>query len=308
MEADVQKILMAIKDRGSLEYCDMSVEEARKTHESQSGLLGADYVELPSVSDITIPGRHGDIPARLYKPVKDINACLIYYHGGGHVVGSLNSYDTLCRQLALQSNCMVASIDYRLAPEHRFPVAVEDALDAYFWFCGCGHELGISNDALILGGDSAGGNLAAVVAIMARDLGYPKALGQLLIYPATAGYPDSASHLKFAEDHVLTRRLILWFQEKYLDRKDHIDFRWAPLLCDDLSMLPPATIILAECDPLRDEGLSYAVRLAESGNELTLKIYSGVTHPFFSWSGAVKKAREAVSFAAAQLTKLAPGN
>ncbi len=301
LDPQVKKIVDAINQSGSPEYCDMSVEEARQAHNEKASLLGEPFVDMCSVTDISIPGDAGPITTRLYQPCAEPAACIIFYHGGGHVIGSLDSYDTLCRQLAHQSGCMLSSVDYRLAPEHRFPPAVDDAFAAFCWFVEHGHEVGANANRLIIAGDSAGGNLAAVVAILARDADLPCALHQLLVYPATAAYPDSASQLEFAADHVLTIRLILWFHQHYLDYQDHTDVRWGPLLTEDLTNLPSATLILAECDPLRDEGIAYARRLAEAGNDTTLKVFSGTTHPFFSWSGAVDKARDAVTFASQQI-------
>ncbi len=301
LDPQVRAIVDGVKASGAPEYCDQSPAEARASHNARASVLGAPHVELHDVRDMEIPGLAGNIPVRLYRPSARVDACLIFYHGGGHVVGSLDSYDTLCRQLADQSGIAVASVDYRLAPEHRFPAAVDDAFSAWEWFTNHADELGFAAPRLQLGGDSAGGNLAAVTAILARDRGMLCAAHQLLVYPATAAYPDTPSHFEFDTDHILTRRLILWFHEHYLRYEDHFDSRWAPILNEDLEGLPPATVILAECDPLRDEGIDYASRLARAGNDTTLRVYPGMTHPFFSWSGKVDAARAAVSFAAAQM-------
>ena len=303
LDQDIQAIVDAVHAPGAQEYCDMTVAQARASHNEKAGVLGAPHVDLADVRELTIPVPGTGIPARAYRPVEGDAALptLVFFHGGGHVIGSLDSYDTLCRQIALQSGQLVVSVDYRMAPEHRFPTAVEDSFATFRWVVEQGSQIGADADAVSLGGDSAGGNLAAVVAIMARDAGLPRAAHQLLVYPATGAYPDTPSQLEFAEGHVLTRRLILWFHRHYLAYEDHTDPRWAPLLTPSLADLPPATIILAACDPLRDEGIAYARRLSEEGNDVTLKVYSGVTHPFFSWSGALPKARDAVAFAASQL-------
>ena len=304
LDPQIKAIVDALNASGAPEYCDLSPAEARASHNEKAGVLGAPFVELAGgVRDATIAGPAGPVPVRVYRPVdaKAAQPALVFYHGGGHVVGSLDSYDSLCRQLAVQAGWTVVSVDYRLAPEHRFPAAVDDALAAYAELSRDASAWGLDPQRLAIGGDSAGGNLAAVVAVLARDAGLPAPVHQLLVYPATAAYPDSPSQLAFAEGHVLTRRLILWFHEHYLSYADHTDPRWAPLLFPDLASLPPATVILAECDPLRDEGIAYARRLAEAGNDVTLRVYSGTTHPFFSWSGAVDKARDAVTFAASAL-------
>lgn len=305
LDPQVRTIVDAIAAAGAPEYCDLTPEEARIAHNEKAPLLGAPFVDVYEVADFAIDGPAGPIPVRFYRPSPNPSPIptLVFYHGGGHVLGSLDSYDTVCRQLALQSGLGVLSVDYRLAPEHRFPAAVDDAYAAYRWARTEGASAGIDPECIAIGGDSAGGNLAAVVAILGRDAGIVAPIHQLLIYPATAAYPDSGSQLEFADGHVLTRRLILWFHEQYLDyaRSNHTDWRWAPLLASDLSGLAPATVILAECDPLRDEGIDYARRLAVSGNDVTLRVYPGTTHPFFSWSGAVDQARSAVTFAAHQL-------
>ncbi len=305
LDPQVQAIIDNINKSDAPEYCDMTPEEARASHNEKAPLLGAPFVDVGSVKDFEVQGSNDPIPVRFYRPLvaSEPTPTMVFYHGGGHVVGSLDSYDTMCRQLCAQSGVGVLSVDYRMGPEHKFPAAVEDAFDVYRWAVTQGREFGIDNAKLSLGGDSAGGNLAAVVAILARDEGLTAPLHQLLVYPATAAYPDSGSQLEFAEGHVLTRRLILWFHDHYLDysKGDHTDFRWAPLLAESLAGLPPATLILAECDPLRDEGIAYAKRLAESGNDVTLKVFSGTTHPFFSWSGVVDKAKAALGFAAAEV-------
>ena len=303
LDPEIDRIVGSANSSGAPEYCDMSVEEARLAHEEKAPLLGAPAVPLASVTDGHIPGRFTEIPVRIYRTSLEdaIQPCLVFYHGGGHVIGSLNSYDTLCRQLALQSGVVVVSVDYRLAPEYRFPAAVEDAFDAYEWLATNGESWGIDPCRLAIAGDSAGGNLVAVVALLVREAGIQAPCHQLMVYPATAPYPDSPSQLQYAENHILTRRLILWFHEQYLTYADHLDFRWAPLLAHSHEDLPPSTIILAQCDPLRDEGIEYAHRLIAAGNDVTLSVFSGTTHPFFSWSGVSTKARAAVSFAALQI-------
>ena len=304
LDPEIQQIVSAANSSG-MEYCDMTVPEARLAHEEKALLLGAPFVSLTRVQDAHIPGRFTDIPVRIYSPNNndELQPCLVFYHGGGHVIGSLNSYETLCRQLAKQSGVVVVSVDYRLAPEHRFPAAVDDAFDAYDWLSRNGETWGLDPKRLALGGDSAGGNLVAVVALLVRDAdtGIAPPRHQLMVYPATAPYPDTPSQQQYAENHILTRRLILWFHEHYLSYADHLDVRWAPLLADSHENLPPATIILAQCDPLRDEGVEYAQRLMEAGNDVSLTLYAGTTHPFFSWSGVSIKARTAVTFAAHQL-------
>jgi acetyl esterase len=230
---------------------------------------------------------------------------LVWLHGGGHVVGSLDSYDALCRQLALQSDCLVASVAYRLAPEHKFPAGVEDRFSALKWVAEHAAEIGGDENRVAIGGDSAGGNLAAVCAILARDAGFPTLAAQVLVYPRTAPDEELPSHHEFAEDHLLTRKTILWFHDHYrASDDDRQDFRYAPLICKDLSRLPPALIIVGECDPLRDDGLAYAERLRLEGNVVELTNYPGMIHPFFSMGGAVDAGRTAVAQVASTLRRI----
>jgi acetyl esterase len=220
------------------------------------------------------------------------------------VIGSLDSYDALCRQLALQTDCFVVSVDYRLAPEHRFPAGVEDAFEALTWVGRHAGEFGGDPQRIAVGGDSAGGNLAAVCAILGRDAGFPPLQFELLIYPRTAPDEESPSHRALADGYLLTRRTILWFHDLYrASDEDRRDFRYAPLVCRDLSRLPPALVIVAEFDPLKDEGLEYARRLRAAGNPVEAVTYAGMVHGFISMGGAVDAARHAQSFAAAALRR-----
>ncbi len=218
------------------------------------------------------PGPGGDLALRIYTP-RDAGTSLpvlVWLHGGGHVVGSLASYDALCRMLALEADCIVVSVDYRLAPEHKFPAGVDDCFAALAWVGAHAAEIGGDPGRIAVGGDSAGGNLAAVCAILARDRGFPRLAFQLLVYPRTAPDEELPSHHTYAEGHLLTRRAILWFHEHYrASDADRNDFRYAPLLCPDFTRLPPALVIVGECDPLRDDGVAYAKRagrLAATGD------------------------------------------
>jgi acetyl esterase len=204
-------------------------------------------------SIVASAGQLATVGAALSKTV------MVWLHGGGHVVGSLTSYDALCRMLALEADCIVVSVDYRLAPEHKFPAGVDDCIAALVWAGAHAAEIGGDPDRIAVGGDSAGGNLAAVCAILARDRGFPRLVFQLLVYPRTAPDEELPSHYTYAEGHLLTRRAILWFHEHYrASDADRGDFRYAPLLCPDLTRLPPALVIVGECDPLRDDGITYA--------------------------------------------------
>jgi acetyl esterase len=214
---------------------------------------------------------------------------LLYLHGGGFTVGGLETHDSLCRQLALRSGVAVVALDYRLAPEHRFPAAVDDAWGALQWLAQHGASLGLDPTRLAVGGDSAGGTLAAVLALMARDAGLPLAL-QVLITPGTTAHADTASHARYAEGFLLEKAGIDWFFDQYIDHADRTDWRFAPLLAEDHAGLAPAWIGLAECDPLVDEGVAYADALRMAGGAVALELYKGVTHDFIKLGRAIPEA------------------
>jgi acetyl esterase len=222
----------------------------------------------------------------------------VWLHGGGHVVGSLGSYDALCRSLALQADCVVVSVDYRLAPEHKFPAAVEDSFAAPV---GWRQRVADWRRSASRDRRTAPGNLAAVCAILARDHDFPNLVFQLLVYRARH-LMRIPSHYAFADGYLLTRKTILWFHNHYrASDADRNDFRYAPLLCPDLSRLPSALIIVGEYDPLRDDGVAYARALQRAGTDVALTQYDGMVHPFFSMGGAIDKGRKAQTEAATAL-------
>lgn len=246
------------------------------------------------VHDFTIPARDGHaMPARLYAPHSDQPLpVLLYIHGGGFTVGSLTTHDVLCRQLSRQGRCAVVSLDYRLAPEHRFPTAVHDSWDALNWLHQNGQTLGLDSRRLAVGGDSAGGTLSAVCALMARDAGLTLAL-QLLFYPGCGARQDTASHHTFGQGFMLDKATIDWFFDGYIDAHDRDDWRFAPGNAPDHSGLAPAWIGLAECDPLVDEGVRYADTLRMAGVQVELEIYRGVIHGFITMGRAIPDALQA---------------
>jgi acetyl esterase len=243
------------------------------------------------VHNFTIPTRDGHaMPARLYAHQSDTALpVLLYIHGGGFTVGSLTTHDVLCRKLSRHGHCAVVSLDYRLAPEHRFPTAVHDSWDALNWLHQNGQTLGLDTDRLAVGGDSAGGTLSAVCALMARDAGLKLAL-QLLFYPGCGGRQDTPSHHTFAEGFMLDKATIDWFFKGYIDPADRDDWRFAPGNALDHSGLAPAWIGLAECDPLVDEGVRYAETLRLAGVPVDLEIYKGVVHGFITMGRAIPDA------------------
>lgn len=281
----------------------LTPEQARAAYEAGAGVLEIASKALPRVEDIAIPARDGtQLHARLYAPsTAQPLPVLLYLHGGGFTIGSVATHDTLCRELAFQAGCAVVSLDYRLAPEHKFPTAINDAWDALQWLHQQGRTLGLDSSCMAVGGDSAGGTLAAACALLARDAGLPLQL-QLLIYPGTCAHQDTDSHLRYATGLVLEREGIHWFFNHYVrDAADREDWRFAPLLAPDVEGVAPAFFCLAELDPLVDEGVQYADMLRMAGVPVELEIYKGVTHEFVKMGRAIAEARQAHADMAAAL-------
>lgn len=249
-----------------------------------------------------VPGPAGPIPVRVYSPpAATARPALVYCHGGGFVVGGLDMSDRPCRALANESGHVVVSVDYRLAPEHPFPAAADDVYAVTQYVAGHAAEFGVDPQRLAVGGESSGANLATVTALRARDAGGPALSFQLLIYPVVDFEHESPSMTEFARDHFLTRDALYWFRTHYLPRPDDWRSPYASPLLADLDRLPPAFVITAECDPLRDQGEAYAGKLREAGVPVVLKRYEGMIHPFFSLAGIVDGGREATADAARAL-------
>ena len=280
----------------------LSPQQARAAYEAGAGVLEITPPKLARVEDFIIPARDGHaLPARLVAPSMGRLPVLLYFHGGGFTIGSIASHDVLCRQLSHLAHCAVLSVDYRLAPEHKFPVAAHDAWDATAWLAGNRTLLGLDGTRMAVGGDSAGGTLAAVCAVLARDAGLPLAL-QLLFYPGCAAHQDTPSHTTFAQGFVLEEAHITWFFNQYIrSPADRDDWRFAPLNAPDVDGVAPAWVGLAECDPLVDEGVLYADKLRAAGVAVDLEIYRGVTHEFIKMGRAIAPARQAHADAAAAL-------
>lgn len=282
----------------------LSPQQARAAYEAGAGVLEVARPQLARVEDLVIPTRDGGtVPARLVAPAAEPGLpVLLYFHGGGFTIGSIASHDTLCRTLAQLSGCAVLSVGYRLAPEHRFPTAVDDAWDATQWLAREGGALGLDTQRMALGGDSAGGTLATVCATLARDAGIEIGL-QLLIYPGCAGRPEAPSHARYHQGLILEQAHIEYFFSHYIADADRDDWRFAPLNTPDLEGVAPAWFGLAECDPLVDDGLHYADKLRASGVAVELEIYRGVTHEFIKMGRALPEARQAHADAAAALRR-----
>ena len=286
-------------------FHSLSPAEARLAYTRAAEVLEFPRAPLPRVEALQVPAGDGTLlPARLYAPQPRQDGplpVLLYLHGGGFVIGNLETHDSLCRQLALRSGVAVVALDYRLAPEHRFPTAVEDTFAALRWLAGpAAAGLGLDGRRLAVGGDSAGGTLAAVSALLARQAGLPLAL-QLLITPGTGAHADTASHRLFANGFLLESANIDWFFDHYIDRHHRPDWRFAPLLAPDVDGVAPACLVLAECDPLVDEGLAYADRLRAAGVAVALELCRGVTHDFIKMGRLLPEAGQAQAFAAQAL-------
>ena len=280
----------------------LTPDQARAAYEAGAGVLEIPKPALDRVQELRIPARDGQLlGARLYAPSNQILPVLLFFHGGGFTVGSVATHDILCRQLSLLAGIAVVSVDYRLAPAHKFPTAANDAWDALQWLAAHAAEQGLDGSRIAVGGDSAGGTLAAMCAVLARDAGLPLAL-QLLIYPGCAAHQDTPSHKTFAEGFVLGEADITWFFSQYVrSPADRDDWRFAPLNAPDVDGVAPAWVGLAECDPLVDEGVMYADKLRTAGVAVDLEIYRGVTHEFIKMGRIIPEARRAQADVAAAL-------
>lgn len=278
----------------------LTPQQARAGYELGAGVLEVPKAELARVEQLSLPVRGGvHIPARLYAPNAAALPVLVYFHGGGFTIGSVDSHDVLCRELARLAGCAVVSVGYRLAPEHRFPTAVDDAWDALQWLAANARSIGLAS-RLAVGGDSAGGTLAAVCAILARDADLPLAL-QALFYPGTAAWPERESHRRYHRALVLEQAHIEYFFRHYIDDAHREDWRFAPENAPDVEGVAPAWFGLAECDPLFDDGLAYADKLRAAGTAVDLEIYRGVTHEFIKMGRLLPEARRAHADAARAL-------
>ncbi|HZU74856.1 MAG TPA: alpha/beta hydrolase [Acidimicrobiales bacterium] len=280
----------------------LSVEEARQGYDAIAA-FGGTAPELASVVDRSIPGPAGEIPIRVYRPQGDGPfPTVVFFHGGGWVIGSLDSHDPLARHLAALTPAVTVAVDYRLAPENPFPSAADDAWAATSWVAANGEELGSDTSRLALAGDSAGGNLVAVTSQRARLEGGPDIAFQLLIYPTLDASLEHPSITENAEGPFLTRRTMEWFFQHYTGgQADASDPRLSPLSAPDLSGLPPALILTAECDPLRDEGEAYGRRLEEAGVTAKVHRYDGMAHVFLQLAGVVPQGAEAIQECAVAL-------
>jgi acetyl esterase len=296
LDVQVQLALRLEKITGGFEPAP--VEEVRAKRRADARAFRGTTIEVERVSNFEIPGPDGSIPVRLYVPPAHVapGPLVVYYHGGGHVICDLDTHDQPCRFFARESGALVLSVDYRLGPEHRFPAAVDDSLAAFRWAHANAESLGADPERVAVAGDSAGGNLATVVAQLAVADGGPAPKFQALIYPVCDYSVKRPSYATFSTGFFLTREEMDWFRDNYFTSPDqHSDPRASPILTEDLSKLPPAHIVTAGFDPLRDEGEAYAERLREAGVEVTLKREPDLVHGFINAVGLSHRAREALA-------------
>ncbi|WP_407074830.1 alpha/beta hydrolase [Roseateles sp.] len=289
-------VLERIRRANRPPFHTLTPHEARLAYRMGAEILDLPRVPLLRVEDLEVAG----CPARLYAPSADKLPVMLYLHGGGFTIGGLETHDSLCRQLSLRSGAAVLALDYRLAPEHRFPAAVDDAWAALAWLHEHAASLGLDGSRLAVGGDSAGGTLAASAAFFARDRSLPLAL-QLLVTPGAAARPGTPSHRLFGNGFLLDAASIAWFFDHYIDRHDRHDWRFAPLEAEDHAGLAPACVVLAECDPLVDEGIAYADTLRAAGVAVQLELYRGVTHDFIKMGRHIPEALTALDACAAAI-------
>jgi len=301
LDPQAKSFLDTIAGFGGPPLEQLPLAEARKV---PLGLIEFGGLEesMAEVQNRTVRGPSGPIPVRVYRPVKkETLPALMFFHGGGFVICNLDTHDRLCRSIAKASGCAVISVDYRLAPEHKYPAAVDDAFAATQYLAEHAAEFGIDPNGIAVGGDSAGGNLAAVVSLLARDRGGPKLKFQLLIYPLVDFNDQSPSMQQFGQgDHFLSMEGMDWFKKSYLPSAEAArEPSASPINATDFRGLPPAMVITAECDPLRDQGEAYARKLEAAGVPVELKRYAGMIHPFLSLAGIIDAGKTAIADAAA---------
>jgi acetyl esterase len=303
LDPQVQALRDARMRAGTPQLYTLSVAQAREADLASIRAAAGAPEPVAEVVDTTLPGPAGDLPVRLYRPAADRPLpTLAYYFGGGWTLGSIDTSDGICRSLANAAGCLVVTVGYRLAPEAKFPAAVHDCYAALRWITRSAAELGADPARLAVGGDSAGGNLAAAVTVLARDRGEVDLVGQLLVYPNTDYLSDTASLRENQDPWLFNHESVAWYWRQYLaSPEDGRDPLASPLRAADLRGLPPALVITAEYDPLRDQAEQYAQRLADAGVPVRLSRYPGMIHGFFAMAGALDAGKVATAEAADQL-------
>ena len=309
LDPQVRALLDELEALGNPELDQLTPGEARELANAGAPLWSGGGAQDVAATDREVPGPAGSIPVRLYTPPRGdgVRAATVYYHGGGFVIGNLETHDAICRDLASDSAALIVAVDYRLAPEHRFPAAVEDCFAALEWVHAQADALGIDRDRVAVAGDSAGGTLAAVTALLSRDRQGPPVRFQLLVYPGVGVTEDQPSVRDNAEGYLLTRRDIEWFMAQYLGPAGDPSHPWVDPIHGDLAGVAPAHVMTAAFDPLRDGGAAYARRLRSFGVRVTERCYEGQIHGCFGMQAVVDASRPMIRDAAEILrAELAP--
>jgi acetyl esterase len=296
LDLQIAAILKQAQEDNAPDFSDLTPEDARAVLNQIQKQLQAPVADV-DIHDVKLEVPDGAVPLRIYSPRTDgVKPVLLYFHGGGFVLGGIDTFEGVTSNLAEKTDCIVVAVGYRLAPEHKFPTAVEDSYAALKWVAENASNMNGDSERVAVIGESAGGNLAAVCALLARDNNGPSIKLQVLVYPTTSPNPtEFPSYEQYGEGYLLTSRSMEYFRNHYFDQAVITDdYRASPLIAEDLSNLPPATIIVAKYDPLRDDGLAYAQRLAEAGTHVVVTEYLGMTHAFFTLTGAVDAAVQAV--------------
>lgn len=305
LDPQAQALLEAMKALGAPDITTLTPEQARQASEARLKTRRRYWTPVAKCQNATVPGPDGPIPVRIYTPAQSGElSALVYFHGGGFVLGSLEGCDPLCNFLADGAGCVVVSVDYRLAPEHKFPAAPQDCLAVTQWVAANARQLHCNPRQIGVGGESAGAALAAVVALAARERGGPHLAFQMLLYPVTDATMQAPSYQTIGEGYFLTRDMMAWFWNHYLDPKDDRTNPFiSPLHAKSLQGLPPALVITAEFDPLRDEGEAYGEALRKAGVPAAIKRYPGVCHGFVMMGAKLDAGRQAIADCCAELKK-----
>ena len=308
LHPQVQMVIDLLVEKKIPSMETMAPPEARLAYLERGPNVQPMPPKVANISNIKADCPGGVIPFRIYRPIGDsaeqVLPVLVWFHGGGWVIGNLDTHDTLCRELSNRSGCCVISVDYRLGPEHKFPAAVEDAFNSVKWIVDNANDLKVDPHRLAVGGDSAGGNLATVVSMLARDAKSFDIAYQILVYPVTDLQRSYPSHQTNGEGYVLTTKMLDYFYEHYLSSpNEKRDWRGSPLFANDLKGLPPALVITAGFDPLRDEGAAYAVALTKAGNEATYVCFERQIHGFITMGKVFSDASPAISMCVGELRR-----
>ncbi|MDF2367432.1 alpha/beta hydrolase [Sneathiella sp.] len=304
LDPQAKWVLDIAEEKGLPPLDELTPDEAKAAYEERALTLTFKDVDIGKTMDVDIPGPNGNVPIRIYHPVGMTTPLpvLVYYHGGGWVIGSRDTHDSLCRLIANSGPFVVVSVDYRMGPEAPFPAAVQDSVAALNWTASNIADYNGDPDRIAVGGDSAGGNLSAVVCLVAREENTYMPTFQWLIYPATSMDMTTPSHEKFAEGYFLTRSMMEYFQGHYLKNEaDKKDWRASPLLAESLAGLPPALIQTAGFDPLQDEAIAYAERMSKEGSEAKHTHYEGMVHGFINLGSVIDKSTDCVNEGVAAL-------